>query len=84
MNKLTSSMIATSHSFERWIALSALCGLIVLLFIIIAMPLWSLLSKSMQDQAGTYIGLANFITYFATPVLVQALSNSLWVAVITT
>ncbi len=69
---------------ERSVALVLLIGLLVSLLVMIALPLWSLLSKSLQDSQGLFIGLDNFFTYFATPALVQALTNSLWVALITT
>jgi len=64
---------------------SVLVALLVgVLVVTIALPLWSLLSKSMQDASGAFVGLANFITYFTTPSLVSALWNSLWVALLTT
>ena len=88
MSKLISSTaqrrIARSSISERN-ATAFLLGLLVLvLFVIIALPLWSLLSKSFQNNAGDFVGLSNFSRYFATPSLVRALFNSLWVACITT
>jgi iron(III) transport system permease protein len=65
---------------ERQVAgalIAALCGLLVL---IIALPLWSLLSKSVQDVDGNFVGLANFVTYATTPTLVASLFNSIFVA----
>lgn len=61
-----------------------LVALIAILVLIIAIPLWSLLSKSMQNANGDFVGLANFARYFSTPSLVAALFNSLWVALLTT
>lgn len=84
MTKFSPPIVGQSKSAERSVAIAALCALLLLLFVIIAMPLWSLLSKSMQDTGGQFIGLDNFITYFATPVLVKALTNSLWIAFVTT
>jgi len=61
--------------------IAALCaGLIV----IIALPLWSLLSKSVQDTSGAFVGLANFWTYATTPTLVASLMNSVFVASVAT
>lgn len=40
----------------------------------VVVPLCTLLVKSMQDQQGGFVGLANFVHYFQTP----ALSNSLY------
>ena len=61
-----------------------ICLLIVLLVIVMALPLWSLLSKSFQDRDGQYIGLANYIRYFSTPALFQSVWNSLFVAIVST
>ena len=58
--------------------------LVALLLVIIALPLWALLSKSVQNADGGFVGLKNFITYFSTPSLVTALTNSLFVALLTT
>jgi iron(III) transport system permease protein len=69
---------------EARIATALVALLIGVLLIIIALPLWSLLSKAAQNSAGAYIGLQNFRTYFETPSLVTALTNSIWVALLTT
>ncbi|MDJ1160057.1 putative 2-aminoethylphosphonate ABC transporter permease subunit [Chelatococcus sp. SYSU_G07232] len=50
----------------------------------IALPLWALLSKSFENHEGSFVGLANYARYFATPTLVAALYNSLWVAALAT
>lgn len=61
--------------------IAALCaGLVV----IIALPLWSLLSKSVQDTSGNFVGLANFWIYATTPTLVASLMNSVLVASVAT
>ena len=54
------------------------------LLLTIALPLWTLLSKSFQNADGQFIGLANYIRYFSTPALFSSIFNSLWVAVIST
>jgi iron(III) transport system permease protein len=69
---------------ERRIAELLIAAAALILLIAIALPLWMLLSKSMLDNAGKFIGLANFIRYFSTPPLVGALWNSLWVSGLTT
>jgi len=48
----------------------------------VALPLWSLLSKSVEDRSGGFVGLANFATYFASPALSSSLWNSLFVALL--
>lgn len=69
---------------EQTVATVLVLALIAALVLIIALPLWSLLSKSLQNASGGYVGLANFATYFATPSMVSALFNSLGVALMTT
>ena len=54
------------------------------LLVVVALPLWALLSKSFQNADGAFVGLANYARYFTTPTLVVALVNSLWVAALTT
>jgi iron(III) transport system permease protein len=58
--------------------------LVVWLFVTIALPLWSLLSKSFENSDGQFVGLANFVTYFSTPTLFNSIFNSLWVALLAT
>ncbi len=62
----------------------ALLTVAAFLVLILALPLWSLISKSVQNADGQFIGLANFTRYFATPLLVSSLWNSVWIAMVTT
>jgi iron(III) transport system permease protein len=56
-------------------------GLLALwLFFAVVAPLWSLLSKSVEDHEGHFVGFANYLTYFANPALSYSIWNSLWVA----
>ena len=48
------------------------------------LPLWSLLSKSFQDQNGDFVGLANYVRYFSTPALFASVWNSLFIALLAT
>ncbi|WP_144299549.1 putative 2-aminoethylphosphonate ABC transporter permease subunit [Elioraea rosea] len=64
------------------IAVVALGGLF--LAVALAAPLGALLAKSFQDEAGRFVGLANYIRYVETPALLGSLWNSLWVAALTT
>ena len=56
----------------------------LILLAIVALPLWSLLSKSFQDHNGNFVGLANYLRYVETPALFQSFWNSLLVALVTT
>jgi iron(III) transport system permease protein len=63
-------------------------GLILLVFswmvTVVLLPLFQLLSKSMTDKQGLFVGLENFVYYFNTPALSSSLGNSLFVSLITT
>ncbi len=71
-------------SAEDWIARGAVVIIATFLLVVLALPLWSLLSKSLQNTDGHFVGLANFAAYVATPQLVSSLWNSLQIASITT
>jgi iron(III) transport system permease protein len=58
--------------------------LIAWLLLTIALPLWTLLSKSFQNGNGDFVGLANYVRYFSTPALFGSIFNSVWVAVVST
>jgi len=69
---------------ERHVAGALILALCAVLVLIIALPLWALLSKSLEDTQGKFIGLANFVSYATTPSLFYSLLNSLLVAGVTT
>ena len=50
----------------------------------VALPLWTLLSKSFHDFNGNFVGLANYARYVSTPSLLASFWNSLAIAVVTT
>ena len=56
-------------------------SLIMLLAIAVVFPLYTLLSKSLEDMDGKYVGLQNFREYFETPALFSSIANSLTIAV---
>lgn len=64
-------------------------GLLLLLIVLwlgcaVALPLATIIGKSLHDSAGAWVGLGNFTTYFTTPSLSASLWNSLSVAAVTT
>lgn len=69
---------------ERHVAGALILALCAVLVLIIALPLWSLLSKSLENTDGKFVGLANFVSYATTPSLFYSLLNSLLVASATT
>jgi iron(III) transport system permease protein len=54
------------------------------LFLFLAAPLLAVLLQSVEDRAGDFVALGNFIAYVQTPALAQSLWNSLWVAAVVT
>ncbi|MFH1137289.1 MAG: putative 2-aminoethylphosphonate ABC transporter permease subunit [Pseudomonadota bacterium] len=63
-------------------------GLIILvilwLVVVVVLPLFQLISKSLMDRDGAFVGLANYIHYFRTPALSNSLYNSLSVSLTAT
>ena len=59
----------------------ALVIIIALLAVAVVFPLYSLLSMSLQDMDGKYVGLENFRIYLDTPALFASITNSLSVAI---
>ncbi|MCA0934451.1 putative 2-aminoethylphosphonate ABC transporter permease subunit [Vibrio alginolyticus] len=60
-------------SRDNLVLFGLLAGLSSLMVLFILMPLWAMLTKSVQNSDGDFVGLANFVTYFS--------SSSLWVSV---
>ncbi|WP_100752642.1 putative 2-aminoethylphosphonate ABC transporter permease subunit [Vibrio salilacus] len=77
MNRLTIQDKAKSLrgrvSRDNFVLFGLLAGLSTMMVLFILMPLWAMLTKSVQDANGEFVGLANFATYFS--------SSSLWVSV---
>ncbi|HDM8208017.1 TPA: putative 2-aminoethylphosphonate ABC transporter permease subunit [Vibrio campbellii] len=77
MNSLTIQDKAKSLlgrvSRDNLVLFGLLAGLSTMMVLFILMPLWAMLTKSVQNANGEFVGLANFATYFS--------SSSLWVSV---
>jgi len=72
-----------THWSDR-IAHLALLMVALALVAFLALPLLSILMQSLQDPAGEFVGLNNFIAYARTPALLQSLWNSVWVSALVT
>ena len=69
---------------DDW-AMRAFIGVIGLYLVAtLALPLYTMMSKSVRDHDGAFAGLANYVAYFSTPALTHSIWNSLQVATITT
>ena len=56
----------------------------VWMVVVVVLPLYFMLSKSLEDRGGDFIGLANYVSYFSTPALFYSIGNSLTIAAIST
>jgi iron(III) transport system permease protein len=63
---------------------AAMLGLGVFLAVALVLPLYAMMSKSLQDKRGSFVGLANYAEYFGTPALFYSIHNSIVMAVVST
>lgn len=72
-----------AHWTDR-IAHGVMLLIVSVLLAFLALPLASILVKSLQNADGAFVGLINFTRYLATPSLLTSLWNSVWVSVAVT
>ncbi|MDH3579308.1 MAG: putative 2-aminoethylphosphonate ABC transporter permease subunit [Hyphomicrobiales bacterium] len=68
---------------EAWIMLASILAIVAALIAFLVLPLYALLKKSVEDDKGAFVGLANFAEYFTSVGLVQSIGNSLTIAFLT-
>ena len=56
----------------------------VWMIVTVLLPLYFMMSKSVEDKDGNFIGLVNFVEYFSTPALSYSIYNSLFIAALST
>ena len=66
------------------VGLFMLISYIILFLLFLVLPLGALISKSLQNKDGEFIGLTNYNLYLQEPALFQSLYNSLFVAIFST
>ena len=76
-----SSAVRIRVSRDDIVLRSGLVLLITLLVVAVVFPLYTLLSKSFEDNDGEFVGLQNFREYFETPALFTSITNSIGVAI---
>ena len=69
---------------DDWIMRLSMLAIGLFLVVAVMMPLYAMLSKSLEDKDGNFLGLANYAEYFATPALFNSIYNSLSIALIAT
>ncbi|MGE0240758.1 MAG: ABC transporter permease subunit, partial [Parvibaculaceae bacterium] len=71
-------------SGDAFITRASLLTLLACAVLFLALPLLLVFVESTRDAAGNNVGLANYMTYFASPSLRVSALNSLLVAAVTT
>ena len=64
-------------SRDDWIMRSCMGVIGIFLLMFVLLPLYTMLSKSVENRAGDFIGLANYTEYFSTPALFLSAFNSM-------
>jgi iron(III) transport system permease protein len=77
-------VIRPKISRDDWIMRACMAVIGVFLAVFVLMPLYTMMSKSVENRAGDFIGLANYVEYFSTPALFLSAINSLYISVIGT
>jgi iron(III) transport system permease protein len=69
---------------EALVARGGVVLLAVALLLFLTLPLASLLVRSLEARSGGFVGLANFVAYFASPAFANSATNTLTFAALTT
>lgn len=81
---LPASLVRKKVSRDEWIQRVLLVLMLATLAIGGLLPLIDLFGKALVNEAGTFIGFTNFVTYFSTPALARSLGNTLYISAVTT
>lgn len=80
LNASAAALRQRAHWTDR-IAHAVMLLIALALVVFLALPLASILVKSLQNADGAFVGLINFTSYLGTPSLLTSLWNSIWVSV---
>ncbi len=69
---------------DEWVMRGSMVAIGAFLMVSVLFPLYAMLSKSLQDKNGSFIGFTNYADYFSTPALFQSIYNSVLISMITT
>jgi iron(III) transport system permease protein len=69
---------------EEWLQRFLLLLTGLWLLIVVLLPLYQILARSLTDRAGNFVGLENYRIYFDTPSLAVSAYNSFYVATVST
>ena len=79
-----SPLIKPKVGRDDWIMRGCMAVIGVFLVFSVLLPLYTMLSKSVENKAGDFIGLTNYLEYFSTPALFLSAFNSLYISFIAT
>lgn len=65
---------------ERVLRGALLTGFALFLWLFVGYPLLQVLWRSLLDNEGQFIGVANYVRYVRTPAIAASITNSLWVS----
>ena len=77
-------MLVNSISSDNIMLVSILTVITLIMAIFVLAPLAAMLRKSMLNDQGDYVGLANFAEYFASPALWLSLQNTVFIGIVVT
>jgi iron(III) transport system permease protein len=77
------TLVKPQLSSDDIIARVGLSVAAVAVTIALILPLLFLMWRSVFDQSGNFVGLANFVEYLTNPTLYDAIWNSIWVSLVT-
>jgi len=69
---------------DDWVVRVALLVFGAYFLVALVVPLFMMVSRSVQNIRGEFVGLANYVLYFETPALFQSINNSFFVAGLST
>jgi iron(III) transport system permease protein len=78
--KRASRILAAEGAIMRGATL--LSGTFLVIFVLL--PLWELIRRSLENRQGEFVGIQNYVDYFATPALAQSFTNSLYISAMST
>jgi iron(III) transport system permease protein len=77
-------MVKAKISRDDWIMRGCMCVIGVFLAVFVLLPLYTMMSKSVENRAGAFVGLVNYAAYFSATALFLSAINSLYISVIGT
>ena len=69
---------------DEWLMRGLTVAVGAWLAVALLLPVYRLLSKSVENADGDFVGLANYLEYFATPALASSIKHSLFVGGVST